>query len=206
MKNIILFGGTFDPFHNGHMYMIDQVYKNLKCDTFILIPNFLNPQKDTYHFSIENRLLSLQKLTLNLSKIYNDVQFICSEFEIQQNKACFTCDTIAHFKKTNPNDNLFFLIGSDNFFSFHTWKDYQYILNQIMLIIIRRDDFLVDAYQDYVYTNLHQKEFTSMMMIGNQPFQLSSSLIKKNKLSDAVLKSSVPKAIYEVLSKSINKL
>ena len=75
-----------------------------------------------------------------------------------------------------------------------------------MLIIIRRDDFLVDAYQDYVYTNLHQKEFTSMMMIGNQPFQLSSSLIKKNKLSDAVLKSSVPKAIYEVLSKSINKL
>ena len=89
--------------------------------------------------------------------------------KLSNKKLCYTIDTLHKLKKEGLYGNLYLLIGSDNFFNFHLWKSYKEILNQVTLCVIRRDNIPVKTYEDYIYDQLHQHEFTAMVMIGKEP-------------------------------------
>ena len=133
---VILFGGSFDPIHKGHLEIIKKATK--MGDKIIVIPNYLNPLKNSFSAPAELRLKWLKK-SINNPKVE------ISDFEIKQNKSCYTIDTIKHFKKNY--DKISFLIGADNLLTLNRWKNIEELKKLVNFIVVTRDNIPIKSYQ-----------------------------------------------------------
>lgn len=109
---IILFGGSFDPIHLAHINIAKKALKCLNADKVIFILN--NKSKDKFvTTNISNR-----EDMLNIA-IKDIKEFSYSNFETTNTDISYTIDTVKEFKKIYQNDELFLLIGSDQYDNFH---------------------------------------------------------------------------------------
>ena len=133
-NNVALFGGAFDPFHNGHQYITTQL-KLLNFEKIILVPTGV---------SAFNKNLTEAKHRINMiNSATNDVEV--SKYEVNQSgQITFSIDTIKYYLRTYPQ--LVLVIGEDCFYSFDRWKDWKKIIELVKIIVIKRksdiDDFL----------------------------------------------------------------
>jgi nicotinate-nucleotide adenylyltransferase len=141
MSKVGIFGGTFDPIHNGHLITAQSVREIRKLDKIIFIPAFISPHKsDVKTSSAEHRL--------NMIKIATgDIPFFeCSDIEIRRDGISYTVDTLRELKKSY--DDLEFIIGYDNIFKFHDWKDPDEIFKLSKIIVLRRKSSLPPPFED----------------------------------------------------------
>ena len=120
MKNIVLFGGSFDPIHNGHINMALEAQKALGgpdyCEV-IFIPNRVSVWKEQ---SIE----PIHKINMISLAIKSYRGFSLSTFELDSFEENYTHITVEHFNNIYKGEaNLFLLIGQDQVETFHKWKN-----------------------------------------------------------------------------------
>ena len=128
--NKIIFGGAFDPVHNGHLNMALNAAKQLAGEV-IFVPAPISVWKQS-SAPIKDKIAML-KLAI---KDYSE--FSIDEYEINSGKEInYSIDTVRHFKKKYPNDKLFYLIGTDQVNRFHQWKEAEELskLAQIVFFI-----------------------------------------------------------------------
>ena len=175
-NNIALFGGAFDPFHNGHQYIINQL-KLLNFKKIILVPTGV---------SAFNKNLTEAKHRINMiNSATKDVEV--SNYEVNQTgQISFSIDTIKFYLKTYPK--LVLVIGEDCFYSFDKWKDWKKIIELVKIIVIKRksdiDDFLRTAETKKLDVVKNFKEFQSqqnncLYYLDRDGYNASSSEIKK---------------------------
>tara|TARA_A100001015_G_C14830914_1_gene648537 strand:- start:177 stop:800 length:624 start_codon:yes stop_codon:yes gene_type:complete len=198
-KNIVFFGGSFDPIHNGHVHMVNQLKLHFDLDELIFIPTYKNYMKDEPLFSAQDRFNSVNDLIKKLPKSKCDQQFFVSDYEIKQQVETYTIDTIMHFEKKYKNERFILLIGSDNFFEFHRWKDYEKILKTVSICVIRRDDLSIATYHDYIFEKLHQKVLSSIMIIDKPPVKISSTELRNKIKNKEDISEFVPQEVIESL-------
>jgi nicotinate-nucleotide adenylyltransferase len=126
---IAIFGGSFDPIHKGHLEIIDILSK--KFDKVIVLPNYLNPLKNRFSAPATKRFEWIQKSINNPKVEIND-------YEIKQNKPCYTIDTIKHFLK--KYDKISFVIGADNLTTLDKWKNIDELKKLIDFVVISRNN------------------------------------------------------------------
>ena len=175
-NNIALFGGAFDPFHNGHHYIINQL-KLLNFKKIILVPTGV---------SAFNKNLTDAQHRINMINIATkDVQV--SKYEVNQStQITYTIETIKYYLKKYPR--LVLVIGEDCFYTFDKWKDWEEILKLLKIIVVRRksliDDFLFIAKTKKIDVEENYKDFQSRQ--GNcvyyhdgDGYEASSTEVKK---------------------------
>ncbi len=119
MKNIVLFGGAFDPIHLGHLNMAEQASKSLDAEV-IFIPAKISVWKSESAPGEDKAKM----IELSIKDIGREDIFSVSTYELDLNaNKNYTINTVKHFKELYPNDNLYLLIGQDQGNSFHMWKD-----------------------------------------------------------------------------------
>ena len=129
-----LFGGTFDPIHRGHLQAASEVKKSYHLDQIIIIPAALPPHKTP--MSVANADDRLEMIKLAISGISG---ITVSDVELKRRGPSYTIDTVYHFKRTQPDNALFYLImGLDAFLEIDTWKSYRELLEQIPFIVMAR--------------------------------------------------------------------
>ncbi len=131
MSRIGIFGGTFDPIHNGHLITAQSVMEFRKLEKIIFIPAYISPHKQHEKASSAQHRLNM----LNLA-IENIPFFECSDFEIKQHTISYTIDTLREYKK--HYDEIDLIIGYDNIFQFHTWKEPDEILKLANIVVLKR--------------------------------------------------------------------
>lgn len=132
--NIGIFGGAFNPVHNGHINLAEIYYNELKLDKLIFIPTFKPPHKtDEYLVSCDDRV-NMLKLAIE-SKPYE-----ISTIEFERNEKSYTYDTLTELKKIYANDKLFLIIGADQFLTFDRWYKYKEILSMATLCTCAREN------------------------------------------------------------------
>jgi nicotinate-nucleotide adenylyltransferase len=136
MGNIAIFGGSFDPPHLGHVEIVNKALKELDIDKLIIMPNYLNPLKKTFHAPANLRLKWLKK-------IFKSPKVEVSDFEIKQNRPVYSIETI---KKFRPK---YFIIGSDNLKTLDKWKDIDEILKFTELVVAKRGEVDLDLLKKY---------------------------------------------------------
>ena len=175
-NNVALFGGAFDPFHNGHQYIINQL-KLLNFTKIILVPTGV---------SAFNKNLTDPKHRINMiNAATKDVEV--SSYEVSQSgQITFSIDTIKFYLKTYPQ--LVLVIGEDCFFTFDKWKDWKEILKLVKIIVIKRksniDDFLHIAKTKKINLEENFEEFQNLKSScvyyhDGDGYDASSSEIKK---------------------------
>ena len=114
MKNIGLFGGTFDPIHNGHLHIARAFADEIGLDTVVFLPAGDPYHKDPSRASAQDRLIMTELA------IADDPHFAASDCDIVRDGATYTFDTVQIFRQQFPAAQLWWLIGSDNLMKLHT--------------------------------------------------------------------------------------
>lgn len=134
MKNIGLFGGTFDPIHMGHLIIAQAVQETLSLDTIVFIPSARPPHKDAdIMFSPEIRYTMIEHAVMG------NETFTVSDSEMKRSGPSFTIDTIRELKATAGNNSDFlFIVGKDNLYEIDKWKDPKGIVDECRIIAADR--------------------------------------------------------------------
>lgn len=112
-KIVGIFGGTFDPIHNGHLLCAQVVFNKLKLDEVWFMPAYIsNFKRNATQASFEDRF-NMCKLALS---DFGNKKFKLSSIEQELGGVSYTVDTIEHIKRTYQPKEIFFIAGSDTIF------------------------------------------------------------------------------------------
>ena len=136
MGRIGIYGGTFNPPHIGHMQAAKQAAALLCLDKLLLIPDRIAPHKilPEGSASAQQRLQMLKIAASGIPKAE------VSDLELKREGPSYTYLTILELKEQYPQAELFFIMGSDMFLSFHTWRNPQIIMHNASLAVLCRGD------------------------------------------------------------------
>ena len=135
MRKIGIYGGTFNPIHNGHLQIVNDFIEKCELDVCFIIPNSISPFKthESKVISDEHRIKMIELSILENPKIEIDL------FEINKQGISYTLDTINYLQNKFPEDKLFILIGGDSALKFHKWYKWEEILKLVKVVIASRN-------------------------------------------------------------------
>ncbi len=136
MARIGIYGGTFNPPHIGHIHAAQQAFALLKLDKLLLIPDRIAPHKVLPEGSAaaEQRLQMLKIAAAQIPYVQ------ISDMELCREGTSYTYLTVQELKEQYPNDDLFVIMGTDMFLSFHTWRNPEIIWKNATLAVLCRGD------------------------------------------------------------------
>ncbi len=119
MAEIALFGGTFNPIHNGHVQMIKALCQQKEVDRVLVMPAFLPPHKQADHLvGAADRLKMCEIACCPFEKAR------VSDLEIQKGGKSYTVETVQLLKKRYPGHHFFVCMGADMTVTLDTWYRY----------------------------------------------------------------------------------
>ena len=127
-----IFGGTFDPPHNGHLLAASDAIEALELDTLWFVPNASQPLKGPGHGSPLQRLEMVRLLT------GGDDRFAVDPIEVDRHGVSYTVDTLAEFATRFPKARRFLLIGADAAATFDQWREPQRIRDLAEVVVLQR--------------------------------------------------------------------
>ncbi len=127
---LIIFGGSFDPVHIGHILIARDIYEAFKPERFLFIPTSRAPLKDKHSASPEDRLKML-------SLALEGEPFEIDDREVRRGGVSYTVDTMRDLQK-EVEEKPWLLMGSDTALSLHLWKEPQELLKLTNLLIVDR--------------------------------------------------------------------
>jgi len=142
-----ILGGTFNPIHIGHLILAQEAMEKISLDKIIFVPAYLPPHKDNSDIAGAGLRLEMVKLAIKGNKC-----FVVSDAEIKRDGRSYTIDTIKEFKKRYPQDELYFIIGSDLLKYLDEWKDLGEIISMVKFIVATRPGYSLSEIPSYIKT------------------------------------------------------
>ena len=169
-----IYGGTFNPVHKGHLNCLLSVIDSVSLDKIMVLPDRIPPHKSAAGLAKGRDRLNMCRLAFGS---LNGV--VVSDWELKQKGKSYTVQTLRYFKKENPDDELFLIIGSDMLLSFEKWFKYDEILHMATLLCVSRDDEDTEE-----LLRLHAKKLVNefggnIKIVKTIPLEVSSTQIRK---------------------------
>ncbi len=134
-----LYGGAFNPVHNGHMAVARAAIDAAKLDLLIFIPTGNAPHKK------ETQISRYDRYNMLLAATEGEEKMIVSDYEINREEVNYSADTVEYFKSVYPEDELFFIVGDDSYNKFDSWYQPHRILENATLLVFPREGAEVKA-------------------------------------------------------------
>ncbi|MCX5687385.1 MAG: nicotinate-nucleotide adenylyltransferase [Candidatus Omnitrophica bacterium] len=153
-----ILGGTFDPIHNGHIYLAKKVCQKLKLSKVIFIPAYLPPHKKGIKVTPAKYRYAMLKIALKNSKIFK-----ISDIEIKRRGRSYSVETLRHLRrKYGPKVNLFFITGSDSLEELNKWKNLKEILKLCKFVVVKRPGFSIRKLKkDFIFFKINAKNISA---------------------------------------------
>ena len=132
MKTAIL-GGSFNPIHNGHLYIAEKALENLQVDRVLFVPVGLHHFKETTATPPYEVRLDWVKKAVS----YNP-KFECSDADAPKYGISYTKRLLIRLQERYPNDQFFFIAGEDILESLPRWHDYPWLMDNVTFAIFNR--------------------------------------------------------------------
>lgn len=189
-----VFGGAFDPIHNGHLHLAREFARRLSLDKVLLIPTSLPPHKPHAYMAPPQLRLMMCRLAVG-----EDGLFEVSDIEIRREGASFTADTLNEVLKIYPGAELYLITGADMFLTLGTWNRFEEIARLATLCAAPRGDGDSQRLKSYAKT-LEQRG--AKCVIEDIPLMdVSSTAIREKILAGESIDRLVPAPIEEYIKK-----
>ena len=132
MKKVLLYGGTFDPPHNGHINNLRAALELVQPDRVIVMPAGIPPHKAASATPGEVRLAMCDCFKA-LSPLVE-----VSDWELRQGGRSFTVHTLEMLRRRFPDAALYLSVGSDMLLTFQLWCRWQDILQMATVVVESR--------------------------------------------------------------------
>ena len=132
-----IYGGTFNPPHNGHITAAQAAIQQLELDKLLLIPDKIPPHKELPSGSA-NEQQRYEMTVLAAGKLGKIAEV--TDMELRRPGKSYTSDTLRELQERYPGDELFLLMGSDMFLSFQEWREPEAICQMAILAPFSRTE------------------------------------------------------------------
>ncbi len=148
---ICLFGGTFDPVHNGHLHAAETVLAALGVAQIHLVLSARPSHKDSTGASLEQRWAMLELACAGHPALLPD------DREMHRQRPSFTVETLEAIRADAPDEDLAWVIGSDAYALLESWYRWQEVLELANLVVLQRPGGFPEMSEQMVaYTRAHQ--------------------------------------------------
>lgn len=193
MIKLAILGGSFDPIHKGHLFLLHEAIKNIGIKKIIIIPNRIsNFKQDFKAGATTNQRLEMVQLALseysNLYPADKDVDIVIDTCELDRKGISYTYDTVLEIKERYKiKDKIGIIIGDDIVPSLSKWYKFEELCNLVEFFICRR----LEKEPDYcllpknvIYTKM---KFSGELFKGSSSeFRISGDNILTKKVEEYV--------------------
>lgn len=135
MARIGIMGGTFNPIHNGHLYIADAAYREYTLDEIWFMPNHIPAYKSKAEMISAKDRIKMVELA-----IADKPHYILNTMEIERGGKTYTADTLRILHEQDARNQYYFIIGSDSLETFPRWYHPQEITKYAEVLVAARAD------------------------------------------------------------------
>lgn len=135
-----IYGGSFNPIHNGHIALAKAFLRQAKLDEVWFVVSPQNPFKVNDHLLDDRWRLRLTKAALQ-----GETRLMASDYEFHLPKPSYMWHTLQSMSREYPDREFTLLIGGDNWTTFHRWYHADDILSHYSLAVYPRKDNPIDT-------------------------------------------------------------
>ncbi len=181
---VLVFGGSFDPVHQGHVSLFKKAMKAVRPDAAHIVPAYHSPFKAKSPTPFKLRMQMLKKAFAGLGK-----NVIFDDYELKRGGKTYTCQLIEYLQKRYKNPEIYLLVGTDCLNDVHNWKNPEIIFNNAVVVAGKRKGY-----------NENPAAFRHIFLPGFFP-KLSSSRVRAHILACGEIPSTVPEAVRPIIEK-----
>ena len=195
-RQLGLFGGSFNPIHNGHLHLVKSVKRALKLDGVILMPAGEAPHKSTAEYAPAADRLEMCRLA---AKKYR--WLTVSDYETSKSGKSYTVETLRALKTEYPDAEWTLMIGSDMLLSFETWREWQEILRIARLCAVSREPGDLPALNEKAALLKAECPGAEIIVLTVQAVPVSSTEIRQNLQKNADCSCLLPENVVQYIGK-----
>lgn len=178
-----IFGGTFDPVHNGHTKTIDFLQRLIPFEKILIIPNALPAHRENSYESFQHRFKMASIAFQCIDKTLVD------DRENLRNGPSYAIDTVKEVLEEEDDAKVVFIIGSDAFSKIDSWYRWEELLSLVDFIVMKRPNHPLPRNKkvlDLIDTSVALKDLfkkrkkKSIFELDLIPVMISSSLVRQN--------------------------
>lgn len=187
-----LYGGTFDPIHTGHLIVMENTLNFMDLDKIIVLPSSNPPHKQNKKKTDTNIRVEMVR-----SAIKDNKKLELSTFESDDDSVVYTHQTLDYFKNKYPEDEFYYIMGEDSFMTIDSWRNYEKILNDHLIVFARTS---IEPNSDLVKkVNLIKKDNQKIYLIDNLNINISSTLIRNLVKENKSIRYLVPDSVLKII-------
>ncbi len=191
---VAIFGGTFNPIHCGHLHLCESVLSTLSLDRLVLMPTHKPPHKTDKALATDADRFAMCTLA-----VADKPTCSVSDMELCREGKSYTVDTLSLWKEKYPQDELYFLMGSDMLLTFDKWYRYEDILSMATIVAGARDEADVKRMTTYHETvfGKHPK----IQIVPFPPYPVSSTALRNaiEQRDFALLRKHLPLGVFDYI-------
>lgn len=190
-----IFGGSFNPIHNGHISLARQLKEKAGLDEVWLMVSPQNPLKQSTDLLDDEKRLQMARLALDGVE-----GIVVSDYEMHLPKPSYTWNTLQSLSKDYPDREFVLLIGGDNWARLDKWYHNEDILaNYHIVVYPRRGNETED--QKEAITGVPKGEGKGYSIVDCDFIDLSSTEIRERIKAGRGIRRMVPKAVADLIQK-----
>ncbi len=195
MNKIAIYGGTFNPVHNGHINLCNECQKIYSFDKLILIPTNIPPHKNAVELASNTHRFHMLELA-----VFDISNFEVSDIEFNLGEKSYTINTILELQKQYPCAQIYLIVGSDMLRMFKKWHRYEDILKEVPLIVGARHDA---EFQELLELKSHFGSLSAKIDIVNiNVVDISSTEIREKLLKNKSISELVNYRVEDYIKKN----
>lgn len=193
-KRIGISGGTFDPIHNGHLIISEEIRERYNLDKVIFVPTGRPPHKPGYRVTMPEHRFNMVKLA-----VASNGSFDISRIELDREGYIYTIDTMNYLKQQYEKEtDFFFITGADVVWDLPKWKDPEGLFEICDFIVAARPGY--DTGKLIEEADRLKREFNARITITKTPLiDISSTSIRERVHENRTIKYLVPECVEEYI-------
>lgn len=189
-------GGTFNPVHNGHLSLANQLISLGFLDKVLFVVSARPPHKDAPEVSDKQRLHMVKLALFGQDKIEP------CDIELNREGKSYTVDTLKELCAVYPDDDLYFITGADMFIDIPYWHKPELIFKAVKFLVADRENAFSDVEYQKELEKIKEKYNPDVTFVNIDTPDISSSNIRENaekyshELNEKVFKFIKEKDLY----------
>ncbi|MBF0806173.1 MULTISPECIES: nicotinate-nucleotide adenylyltransferase [unclassified Streptococcus] len=176
-KQVGILGGNFNPVHNAHLLVADQVRQQLSLDQVLLMPEFIPPHKDKKETIDQHHRLMMLELALNGKEGLG-----IERLELERQGISYTYDSMKMLTEANPDTDYYFIIGADMVEYLPKWHRIDELLELVQFVGVQRPKYKAGTSYPVIWVDVPLMDISSSMVrdfiaAGREPNFLLPELV-----------------------------
>ena len=189
-----IFGGTFDPVHQGHMIIAEQVMAELGLDRMMFVPGGIPPHKEasSVRAAAEDRFAMVE------AAVAENERFSADRVEVDAGRPMHSVETVGILKKRSPEHEWFFVTGADEVSNLLSWKEPDRLLEEVVMVAATRPGYDLSKLG---HLEAGLRNFDRIFPVECTRVDISATVIRRRMLQGKSIRYLVPEAAREIIIK-----